>query len=380
MDYLIAIYTGRKIYTLTIKPGATATIGNAQNDTVFIDRQELSASHIILACDAGGVRVLSKQPMKFGNEEVSNRVLSAGDIVSVTKKITLAVFEAGSRLNSAIAIDGFDELRIGRSYNSNNICLKDPNVSTRHAVLKRINGQWTVSDLQSRNGTFVNGELAQVDSELPAENVNIFICGYVFYIQNNMLRFTNIPGDIEFSPEVVDALVPMPARQKAYPFFQRSPRIRNRAEKADFDIAPPPNAGTKPTVSWLTVMLPPVMMVAVMGFVAVMTGNYNMLIYSLPMSLMSVVVTILNNKNNMKKWIKNNGLAIEKYSEYLADTDREITDAEGAFISSLSSANPGVIECLSIARNVSRRLWERTAKDSDFLNVRVGTEAAGSQT
>ena len=373
MDYLIAIYTGRKIYTLTIKPGATATIGNAQNDTVFIDRQELSASHIILACDAGGVRVLSKQPMKFGNEEVSNRVLSAGDIVSVTKKITLAVFEAGSRLNSAIAIDGFDELRIGRSYNSNNICLKDPNVSTRHAVLKRINGQWTVSDLQSRNGTFVNGELAQVDSELPAENVNIFICGYVFYIQNNMLRFTNIPGDIEFSPEVVDALVPMPARQKAYPFFQRSPRIRNRAEKADFDIAPPPNAGTKPTVSWLTVMLPPVMMVAVMGFVAVMTGNYNMLIYSLPMSLMSVVVTILNNKNNMKKWIKNNGLAIEKYSEYLADTDREITDAEGAFISSLSSANPGVIECLSIARNVSRRLWERTAKDSDFLNVRVGT-------
>ena len=111
MDYLIAIYTGRKIYTLTIKSGVTATIGNAQNDTVFIDRQELSASHIVLACDAGGVRILSKQPVKFGIGEVSNRVLSAGDIVSVTKKITLAVFEAGSRLNSAVAIDGFDELR-----------------------------------------------------------------------------------------------------------------------------------------------------------------------------------------------------------------------------------------------------------------------------
>ena len=378
MDYLIAVYTGRKIYTLTVRPGITATIGSAQNDNVFIDRQELNASHLVLACDAGGVRILSKQPFKFGDDEVSNRVLSAGDVINVTAKITLAVFEAKCRLNSAVLIENFDEIKIGRSYNSNDICLKDPNVSSRHAVLRKINGLWTVSDLQSRNGTFVNGDLAQVDSEIPAENVNIFICGYIFYVQNNMLRFTNIPGDVEFSPEVDDVLVPMPARQKAYPFFQRSPRIRNRAERADFDISSPPNAGTKPSISWLTALMPPAMMVGVMGFVAVMTGNYNMLMYSLPMSLMSLVVTVINNRNSMKKWIKNNGLAIEKYSEYLAETDREITDAEGAFMSSLSSANPGVLECLSIAQNVSRRLWERTPKDSDFLNVRLGTGSIDS--
>ncbi|MBR0186016.1 MAG: FHA domain-containing protein, partial [Synergistaceae bacterium] len=378
MEYLIAIYTGRKIYTFTIKPGVTATVGNAQDDTLFVDRKELGAAYLVLACDVGGVRILSRKPVKFGGEEVSNRVLSAGDIVSVTEKITLAVFESKCQLTSAVSIDGFDEIRIGRSYNSNNICLKDPNVSTRHALLKKVNGQWTISDLQSRNGTFVNGSLAQIDAELPAEKVNIFICGYVFYIQDNMLRFTNIPGEIEFSPEVVDALIPMPARQKPYPFFQRSPRIRNRAEKAEFEIASPPNTGTKPTVSWLTVILPPIMMVSVMGFAAMMTGNYNMLIYSMPMSLMSVVIAVINNKNSLKKWMKNNGLAIEKYSEYLSETDREITDAEGAFISSLSSTNPGVIECLAIAQNVSRRLWERTSKDSDFLSVRVGTGSRDS--
>lgn len=373
MEYLIAFYTGRKIYTLTIKPGASATIGNAQSDTLFIDRKELRPSHIVLSCDSGGVRILSQTPLKFGGEEVNNRVLSAGDVVCVTEKITLAVFAAKCQLNSAISLEGFDEIRIGRSYNSNDICLKDSNVSTRHAVLKKINGQWTISDLQSRNGTFVNGELSQTDTEISAEKVNIFICGYVFYIQDNVLRFSNIPGEIEFSPEISDSLIPIPARQKAYPFFQRSPRIRSRAEKANFEISSPPNTGTKPTVSWMTVILPPVMMVAVMGFVAMMTGNFNMLMYSVPMSMMSVVITVINNKNSIKKWMKNNGLAIEKYSEYLSQTDKEITDAEGKFVSSLSSANPGVIECLSIAQNVSRRLWERNSRDSDFLNVRIGT-------
>lgn len=373
MDYLIAIYTGRKIYTLTLKSGLTATVGNAQNDTVFIDRPELEAAYLVLACDAGGVRILSRKAMKFGEEETSNRVLSAGDIISITEKITLAVFEAKCNLNSALSIENFDELRIGRSYNSNDICLKAPDISSRHACLKKIDGKWIIIDLQSRNGTFVNGELAQVDAELPAENVNIFICGYVFYIQNNMLRFTNIPGEIEFAPEAADMLVPMPARQKAYPFFQRSPRIRNRTDKAEFEISSPPNAGTKPSITWTSILLPPCMMVLVMGGVALMTKNYNMLMYSLPMSLMSVVVAIINNKNNMKKWLKKNGLAIEKYSEYLAETEAKITDAEGAFISSLSAMNPGVLECLSIAQNVSRRLWERTPKDSDFLNLRVGT-------
>lgn len=373
MEYLIAFYTGRKIYTLTIKPGASATIGNAQSDTLFIDRKELRPSHILLSCDSGGVRILSQTPLKFGGEEVNNRVLSAGDVVCVTEKITLAVFAAKCQLNSAISLEGFDEIRIGRSYNSNDICLKDSNVSTRHAVLKKINGQWTISDLQSRNGTFVNGELSQTDTEISAEKVNIFICGYVFYIQDNVLRFSNIPGEIEFSPEISDSLIPIPARQKAYPFFQRSPRIRSRAEKANFEISSPPNTGTKPTVSWMTVILPPVMMVAVMGFVAMMTGNFNMLLYSVPMSMMSVVITVINNKNSIKKWMKNNGLAIEKYSEYLSQTDKDITDAEGKFVSSLSSANPGVIECLSIAQNVSRRLWERNSRDNDFLSVRLGT-------
>ena len=373
MEYLIAFYTGRKIYTLTIKPGASATIGNAQSDTLFIDRKELRPSHIVLSCDSGGVRILSQTPLKFGGEEVNNRVLSAGDVVYVTEKITLAVFSAKCQLNSAISLEGFDEISIGRSYNSNDICLKDSNVSTRHAVLKKINGQWTISDLQSRNGTFVNGELSQADAEISAEKVNIFICGYVFYIQDNVLRFSNIPGEIEFSPEISDSLIPIPARQKAYPFFQRSPRIRSRAEKADFEISSPPNTGTKPSVSWMSVILPPVMMVAVMGFAAMMTGNFNMLMYSAPMSLVSVIISVMNNKNSIKKWMKNNGLAIEKYSEYLSQTDREITDAEGKFVSSLSSANPGVIECLSIAQNVSRRLWERNSRDSDFLSVRLGT-------
>ena len=373
MDYLIAIYTGRKIYTITLKAGITATVGDTQADTVLIERFGLGASYLVLTCEAGGVRIFSREPMTMGEDKTCNRVFSAGDIVTITEKITLAVFESRNRVNASLELQDFNEIRLGRSYNKNDISLKSSEVSSVHALIERDGGRWVISDLGSRNGTFVNGELIATDARVPAENVNIFISGFMFYIQNDSLRFTNTPAEVEFSLEVLPMLVQAPARPKRYPFFQRSPRLRARAEKTEFEILPPPNVGTKPAVSWLTILMPPCMMVLVMSSVAFFTKNFNMLMYSVPMSLMTVVVTIMNNKANIRKWNKTNGLALEKYSEHLDERERDIINSESAYISAMSVANPGVQECIAIAENVSRRLWERTPKDSDFLNVRLGT-------
>ena len=120
------------------------------------------------------------------------------------------------------------------------------------------------------------------------------------------------------------------------------------------------------------------MMVIVMGGVAAFTNNYSMILYSLPMSLMSVILSVINTKAGLKKWKAQNGIAIEKYSEHLKDREKTITDAEGAYISALSTASPGVDECIAIADTVSRRLWERTPRDNDFLSVRLGTGSTAS--
>ena len=193
MEYLIAIYTGRKIYTMTLRPGVTATVGEAQTDNIIINDFGLGYSYLVLACDAGGVRAVSKLPMKLGDDATSNRVLSAGDVITITDKITLAVFAGRSRITSTLSLDDFDELRIGRSYNNNDICLKSVNVSSRHAMLQRINEHWTITDKESRNGTFVNGELIAQNTPVPAEDVDIFIGGFMFCIQNEVLMFINLP-------------------------------------------------------------------------------------------------------------------------------------------------------------------------------------------
>jgi hypothetical protein len=49
---------------------------------------------------------------------------------------------------------------IGR-LSTNDVVLADPNVSRRHAELRRDGDQWVISDLGSTNGTLVNGKLAR---------------------------------------------------------------------------------------------------------------------------------------------------------------------------------------------------------------------------
>ena len=70
----------------------------------------------------------------------------------------LLVFEDGSQ-KETISVTK-EPVVIGR-LSTNDVVLSDPNVSRRHAELRRDGGRWTIVDLGSTNGTVVNGKLAR---------------------------------------------------------------------------------------------------------------------------------------------------------------------------------------------------------------------------
>lgn len=52
--------------------------------------------------------------------------------------------------------------RIGRVKGAgNNVCVKDPSVSQKHAEVAWSGAAWQLTDLGSSNGTFVNGKELQ---------------------------------------------------------------------------------------------------------------------------------------------------------------------------------------------------------------------------
>lgn len=51
-------------------------------------------------------------------------------------------------------IDG--QISIGRG-DTSHFCLKDPAVSRKHCTIQQVDGRYELADLESHNGTFVNG-------------------------------------------------------------------------------------------------------------------------------------------------------------------------------------------------------------------------------
>src|SRR5215217_1270587 len=86
------------------------------------------------------------------------------------------------------------ELTMGRDA-ANSICVPDPALSRRHCSLVKGDSGWTVRDLESSNGTFVNG--IQVSARPLTDGDRIAIGASVFL-------FVHAPSAADASAEVVE--------------------------------------------------------------------------------------------------------------------------------------------------------------------------------
>jgi two-component system, NtrC family, response regulator HydG len=92
------------------------------------------------------------------------------------------VIREGSKWTDVFRLVDGESITIGRAP-TNAICVKDERCSRNHAEVFQSKGQWTLRDLDSRNGTLVDGKRIQSDYSLQA--------GDVVRIGNSQLAFVH---------------------------------------------------------------------------------------------------------------------------------------------------------------------------------------------
>jgi hypothetical protein len=84
---------------------------------------------------------------------------------ATTDNATRLVITSGAKAGAEFPL-GRDEITIGRSSDSA-IIIRDDYTSTHHARLMLWNGRWMIQDLDSTNGTFLNGSRVTVPTPIP---------------------------------------------------------------------------------------------------------------------------------------------------------------------------------------------------------------------
>lgn len=155
--------------------------------------------------------------------------------------------------------------------------------------------------------------------------------------------------------------------------FTRAPRIQEKLPSGKIEIPAPPIGASKPEMEWLSTLLPAGVTIAVAVIMAVAFSNPMMMLYSLPMTIAGVVLSIVKYVRGNKTFQQSSG---ERSAAYLKQLDKITSDIDKkreAQKNAMLLADPSPDDCYETVRTRSTKLWCREPSDVDFVSVRLGT-------
>jgi len=270
------------------------------------------------------------------------------------------------------------EWNVGRKSKSassnikNQIVIGLPFISTNHCKIVRANGTTSVVDVGSKNGLFLNGKRVTKATIKEGDVVSIFTVRMTLH--GNKLVFGNVGSS--FNVEELETSVFKKEKkdnaQAELVQITRSPRIMHEIPTGVIEIEAPPVVGSKPEINWLATFLPTV---ATLGIAIIMSVFFSpmMLLYSLPMTIAGVIISVTNYRRQTKKYGEQTENRQRKYDDHIAKIVKQIERKRKEQITALLLADPSTEDCFAIVKDRKSRLWERSPDDKDFASVRIGS-------
>lgn len=191
MTTLLKITRGTKVGSFVTLTNDEFTIGSGHNNDLVLNINDVAVLHcrMIRVRDDYDIEDLGSAHGTFvnGQRVLKSRILRTGDIIELGGQVTieyqrltrtdegepkfLVAGDPGSQPclvqleDDGTIIQAYllqsDEIRIGRGIQNNEIVIPQNDLSRRHSRLLWNENNFWIEDLQSQNGTFVNGERIQ---------------------------------------------------------------------------------------------------------------------------------------------------------------------------------------------------------------------------
>ena len=299
--------------------------------------------------------------------------------------------------NIQIEVKSACEILIGKSQLCR-IIFNLPTVSEEHAKLTFNNGSWTITDLNSKFGTYVNNERVIGTKKLDHGDV-IFITGLKIIVLGNYI-ITNNPFDrAKYSGDVFTlynkpkvAIEPTDEDKnnelevfEENDYFFRSPRFRTIIEKEQMVIDQPPGKQNEDETPAILTIGPQITMgmssmLSLMNtFQSYQNEENPDIVKYLPSIIMGIGMLAsmflwpwLTKVYQKKKKLQYERERQEKYGAYVESKRNEIDLIMKKQKQILIENYIPLEECEKIILTKNRQLWERKVDHSDFLDLRLG--------
>lgn len=155
---LIRVFYGSSCKDITLNSGFLYTIGCSKDDYLSIPESDLKKKHVSFKESESDWQMVCNGAVSLNGEFIKKSILQPKAIYLLSEKykVSLICLDDNKAKKTIYHFDDLYEFTVGRA-NDNSIEIYSNLVTKYHARIKKVGDDYYVFDLDSRNGTFVNG-------------------------------------------------------------------------------------------------------------------------------------------------------------------------------------------------------------------------------
>ena len=372
MNYVVTILTEKHLYRVNIEDGTKYTLGSGKKDVFSMSELGIDGQLGICFNEKKQILKLNAKKISLSVKEMNEEAMFV--TICELPKIEVSFTRDTGEYQESYPIPYECQIHIGRS-KKNDIVLNESYVSRNHLLITSERGKIRIEDLESTYGTYLNG--SPIKKAMLKSGDAVDICDLRIICKENTLYFYNLHEKPEFKyqketnhPGMATNIV---STRKGYPIYHRSPRIRESLPVDEVRLSHLPNKPQKFSIRKANFL--PLLSSGAMAGASIAMSSFSPAMLAMRAAMMiSPVGSLIGNSNKKarKMLMVEEEERFQKYADYIAGEKAHIRAIGEKQREIINQENPAPEICETILDKMSTSLWERTATDSDFLQVRMG--------
>jgi len=234
-------------------------------------------------------------------------------------------------------------------------------------TLRRHFERWILKP--NTDDVFINGKKISKQTELQVGDRIFYPSAMIEYTAEDIIT---VQTKDDYQLSLPNIALPGSVLKDKYPNYRRTPRMIYDlpTDRVDFAL-PDREAETNQRDLWL-VILPPIVMLIVMGAIMMIRPRGIFILISITMFTMTIITSSVQYFKERKRVKEENKKRKRLYKQYIDQKRVELQKLYNQQRDVLYYHFPSFEYMKYLTGNLSDRIWERTLASHDFLQVRVG--------
>lgn len=235
-------------------------------------------------------------------------------------------------------------------------------------TLFKLGNDWVVDP--SMQNLYVNGK--RISGSTAVEIGDLLFCSFMTFrlMEEDLLEIKSIG---EYETQLPLTKKPQSVMSMKYPVYRRTPRMVYELPNEKVSLSFPAQESEDMNRGLWLMIMPPLVMLIVMGIVAMIQPRGIFIIISVVMFMMTIVTSSVQFFKDKGLQKKRNERRRRIYTQYLENKRLELQKLSEQQKKVLHFHFPPFERMKYLTNQISDRLWERSLESYDFLQFRLGT-------